>query len=55
MSGYDERQIVQRYVVEKGFALVTKPFKPQDLLAAVQQALAADPPQPLNPPLAANS
>ena len=26
MSGYDDRQVVQRYVVEKGFALVAKPF-----------------------------
>jgi CheY-like chemotaxis protein len=43
MSGYDERQIVQRYVVEKGFSLVTKPFKPAALLAAVREALAARP------------
>jgi DNA-binding NtrC family response regulator len=41
MSGYDDRQIVKRYVVEKGFSLVTKPFKPQTLLAAVRDALAA--------------
>jgi DNA-binding NtrC family response regulator len=40
MSGYDDRQIVQRYVVEKGFALLPKPFKPQTLLAAVREALA---------------
>ena len=45
MSGYDDRQIVQRYVVEKGFALLAKPFTPQTLLAAVQQALAM--PQPV--------
>ncbi len=44
-SGYDDRQIVQRYVVEKGFALLAKPFTPQTLLAAVQQALAS--PQPV--------
>src|ERR1700690_2165967 len=25
MSGYDERQVVQRYVVEKGFNLIIKP------------------------------
>jgi CheY-like chemotaxis protein len=41
MSGYDDRQIVQRYVVEKGFALLPKPFKPQALLAAVRDTLAA--------------
>lgn len=41
MSGYDERQVVQRYVVEKGFALLAKPFTPQSLLAAVQKALEA--------------
>ncbi|SRR5579862_6286467 len=41
MSGYDDRQIVQRYVVEKGFALLPKPFKPQTLLTAVREALAA--------------
>jgi DNA-binding NtrC family response regulator len=41
MSGYDDRQIVQRYVVEKGFALLPKPFKPQALLTAVREALAA--------------
>ena len=39
MSGYDERQVVQRYVVEKGFALLPKPFTPQSLVAAVHKAL----------------
>ena len=39
MSGYAERRIVCRYVVDKGFALVPKPFKPQHLLAAVRSAL----------------
>ena len=46
MSGYDDRQIVKRYVLEKGFSLITKPFKPPALLAAVQAALAA-PPRPV--------
>ena len=41
MSGYDPRQVVRRYVVEKGFALIPKPFTSQSLLAAVDQALAA--------------
>jgi CheY-like chemotaxis protein len=39
MSGYDERQVVQRYVVEKGFALIIKPFQLHNLCAAVKQAL----------------
>jgi CheY-like chemotaxis protein len=39
MSGYDERPIVQRYVVEKGFALITKPFQMDELCAAVKKAL----------------
>ena len=39
MSGYDERQVVQKYVVEKGFALVPKPFTPQRLTSAVREAL----------------
>ena len=43
MSGYDERQVVQRYVVEKGFALITKPFQLHDLCAAVKKALESTP------------
>jgi two-component system cell cycle sensor histidine kinase/response regulator CckA len=39
MSGYNERQIVQRYVVEKGFSLVAKPFTPQRLLSSVKATL----------------
>jgi CheY-like chemotaxis protein len=39
MSGYDERQIVQRYVVEKGFALIIKPFQLHTLCAAVRSAI----------------
>ena len=39
MSGYDERQIVQRYVVEKGFALIIKPFQLHTLCAAVRNAI----------------
>jgi CheY-like chemotaxis protein len=41
MSGYDERQVVQRYVVEKGFALIPKPFQLHNLCAAVKKALEA--------------
>jgi two-component system cell cycle sensor histidine kinase/response regulator CckA len=41
MSGYDERQVVQKYVVEKGFSLIPKPFTPQRLANAVKAALTA--------------
>ena len=43
MSGYDERQVVQRYVVEKGFALIIKPFQLHNLCAAVKKALESAP------------
>jgi DNA-binding NtrC family response regulator len=39
MSGYDDRQVVQRYVVEKGFALIPKPFTLQSLGAFVKDVL----------------
>ena len=39
MSGYDDRQVVQRYVVEKGFALIPKPFTLQRLGAFVKSVL----------------
>jgi DNA-binding NtrC family response regulator len=39
MSGYDERQVVQRYVVERGFDLIAKPFTLQRLGAAVRASL----------------
>jgi DNA-binding NtrC family response regulator len=39
MSGYDDRQVVQKYVVEKGFALISKPFTPQSLGASVASML----------------
>lgn len=45
MSGYDERQIVQKYVVERGFDLLPKPFTPAQLGAAVRNALK----RPINP------
>jgi len=43
MSGYDERQVVQRYVVERGFDLVTKPFTLQRLSSAVKKSLESTP------------
>jgi DNA-binding NtrC family response regulator len=39
MSGYDDRQVVQRYVVEKGFALIPKPFTLQRLGSFVKDVL----------------
>ena len=43
MSGYDERQVVQRYVVEKGFTLIIKPFQLHNLCAAVKKAIETTP------------
>jgi len=52
MSGYDDRQVVQKYVVEKGFALIPKPFTLQKLAATVKDVLDAarqpEPPAPAN-------
>jgi len=31
MSGYDNTQVVQRYVVEKGYSLLIKPFTMEQL------------------------
>jgi two-component system cell cycle sensor histidine kinase/response regulator CckA len=39
MSGYDDRQVVQKYVIEKGFALIPKPFTVQGLAASVKDVL----------------
>jgi two-component system cell cycle sensor histidine kinase/response regulator CckA len=39
MSGYDERQVVQRYVLERGFSLIAKPFNVKTLRSAIQEAL----------------
>jgi CheY-like chemotaxis protein len=39
MSGYDNTHVVQHYVVEKGYSLLTKPFDPETLGARVQEML----------------
>ena len=39
MSAYDSRQVVRRFVVEKGYSLISKPFKISDLRAAVKEEL----------------
>ena len=41
MSGYDDRQVVQRYVVEKGFRLIPKPFTVKALRAAIDAVIKA--------------
>jgi two-component system cell cycle sensor histidine kinase/response regulator CckA len=42
MSGYDDRQVVQRYVVEKGFRLISKPFTVRDLQSAIDEIIKND-------------
>lgn len=39
MSGYDSTQVVQRYVVERGYSLLTKPFTIDELEQKVRQVL----------------
>jgi CheY-like chemotaxis protein len=40
MSGYDGTQVVQRYVVEKGYSLLIKPFTMEQLERKVRAVLA---------------
>lgn len=39
MSAYDERQVVQRYVIKEGFALMVKPFDLATLEERVRELL----------------
>src|SRR6267154_2606617 len=39
MSGYDGTQVVQRYVVEKGYSLLVKPFTMEQLEQKVRDVL----------------
>jgi two-component system cell cycle sensor histidine kinase/response regulator CckA len=39
MSGYDNRHVVQRYVVEKGFRLISKPFTVKGLRMAINEVI----------------
>jgi two-component system cell cycle sensor histidine kinase/response regulator CckA len=39
MSGFDGTQVVQRYVVERGFSLLVKPFTMEQLREKVRDAL----------------
>lgn len=43
MSGYDNTQVVQRYVVEKGHALLHKPFTVEELGRKVSELLKNQP------------
>jgi two-component system, cell cycle sensor histidine kinase and response regulator CckA len=45
MSGFDGTQVVQRYVLERGFSLLVKPFTMEQLREKVRHALEA----PLSP------
>jgi two-component system cell cycle sensor histidine kinase/response regulator CckA len=44
MSGYDDRQVVQRYVLKEGFALLAKPFSLEALSAKVNELMPIAPP-----------
>jgi two-component system, cell cycle sensor histidine kinase and response regulator CckA len=39
MSGYDDRHVVQRYVLDKGFRLIAKPFTVNSLRKAVDAVI----------------
>lgn len=39
MSGYDNSQVVQQYVVNQGFSLIAKPFTASALREAIDSAL----------------
>jgi CheY-like chemotaxis protein len=41
MSGYDGTQVVQRYVIEKGYSFLTKPFSMEQLESKVRAVLSA--------------
>jgi CheY-like chemotaxis protein len=41
MSGYDGTQVVQRYVIERGYSLLTKPFSMEQLESKVRAVLSA--------------
>ena len=43
MSGYDDRQVVQRYVLKEGFALLPKPFTLETLTEKIHQLIPAAP------------
>src|ERR1700739_1498641 len=42
MSGYDNTQVVQRYVIEKGYSLLSKPFTMEQLEEQVREVLGGE-------------
>lgn len=42
MSGFDHTNVVQRYVVDKGHALIPKPFNERELAKKVREVLNAE-------------
>jgi DNA-binding NtrC family response regulator len=42
MSGYDSTQVVQRYVVERGYSLLVKPFTMEQLERKVRSVLGGE-------------
>ena len=49
MSGYDNTNVVQRYVVEKGYALLPKPFTMDQLSKKVREVMDSPPPAAAQP------
>ncbi len=49
MSGYDNTQVVKQYVIEKGHALLRKPFTLEDLGRKVADVLGEAPPTMVKP------
>ncbi len=45
MSAFDDRQVVQRYVVEKGFRVISKPFTVKGLRSTIQATLSGVQPE----------
>ena len=43
MSGYDHTNVVQRYIVEKGHALIPKPFTEKQLAKKVREVIHGEP------------
>ncbi|HVP45274.1 MAG TPA: response regulator [Bryobacteraceae bacterium] len=48
MSGYDHTKVVRHYVVDKGFALLTKPFTADQLVKKVREVLESPAPEPVH-------
>jgi two-component system cell cycle sensor histidine kinase/response regulator CckA len=42
MSGYDSTQVVQRYVVERGYSLLVKPFTMEQLERKIESMLSKE-------------